>query len=49
MDAFTVLVVITLVLICMCCVVYLGIQIYHGMTLVIRSVLKEFGDDGVEK
>jgi hypothetical protein len=36
------------VLICLCCLVYLGKQIYHGVTLVIRSVLKELNEEGIE-
>jgi hypothetical protein len=44
-----VLVVITLVLICLCCMVYLGNHIWHGVAAMVRGVLKELAGDGMEK
>ena len=44
MDAFTVLVVITLVLISLCCSVYLEKQLVSWITHLIRTVKSELDD-----
>ena len=44
MDAFTVLVVITLILICMCCVIYINRQIRNFITYVAWIVKSEMDD-----
>lgn len=44
MDAFTVLVVITLVLICMCCVIYINRQIRNFITYIVWIVKSEMDD-----
>lgn len=48
MDAFTVLVVITLVLICMCCVIYINRQIRSFITYIVRIVKSEMDDNEAE-
>lgn len=44
MDAFTVLVVITLILICMCCVIYINRQIRNFITYIVWIVKSEMDD-----
>jgi uncharacterized membrane protein len=48
MDAFSVLVVITLVLVCMCCMIYIVNHIRQRITFIVRVVLKELKDIDVE-
>lgn len=48
MDAFTVLVVITLILICMCCWIYINRQIRRFITYVARIVMSEIDDKETE-
>ena len=48
MDAFTVLVVITLILICMCCWIYINRQIRSFITYIARMVMSEMDDKETE-
>lgn len=48
MDAFTVLVVITLVLICVCCWIYINRQIRSFITYIVRIVKSEMDDKETE-
>ena len=48
MDAFTVLVVITLILICMCCWIYINRQIRSLITYLVRIVKSEMDDKETE-
>ena len=48
MDAFTVLVVITLILICMCCWIYINRQLRNLITYLVRIVKSEMDDKETE-
>jgi hypothetical protein len=49
METLTVLVIITLVLVCLCCLIYIENHVRKGITFIVRVVLKELADDGMEE
>lgn len=44
MDAFTVLVAVTLILICMCCIIYISKHIADRIACLVRIVKSELDD-----
>jgi hypothetical protein len=49
METLTVLVIITLVLVCLCCLIYIENHVRKSIAFIVRVVLKELADDGMEE